>query len=133
LRKGEAIGQQWPAVDLEHGTLLVCQALQRLKLPGEKGRLGTTEPKRRSRRTIDVPQVCLLVLRSHRSRQEERQRVGATWRETGFVFTSRIGTPLDPRKVDDEFREIVDKGYAFTLSDAPLQHCCLGGVCTRGS
>lgn len=89
LRKGEAIGLQWPAVNLEHGTLRVCQALQRLKLPGEKkGKLVTTEPKRRSRRTINLPQVCLSTLRCHRTRQiEERQCAGACWRETGYVFT----------------------------------------------
>jgi integrase len=124
LRKGEAIGLQWPAIDLERGTLRVCQALQRLKLPGEKkGKLVTTEPKRRSRRTINLPQVCLSVLHSHRCRQEEERKcAGTAWRDTGYVFTSRIGTPLDPRNVNDEFREIVDRAGLPRIRFHDLRH-----------
>jgi integrase len=40
------------------------------------------------------------ALREHRQRQrEERLLQGPRWRETGLVFTSTIGTPLDPRNV----------------------------------
>jgi integrase len=46
LRKGEALGLKWSAIDLERGTLAVRSALQRLKMPGDgKGRLLLREPK----------------------------------------------------------------------------------------
>ncbi|MGA1996873.1 MAG: site-specific integrase, partial [Bryobacteraceae bacterium] len=109
LRKGEALALQWPAIDLERGTLAVRLALQRIKMPGEKkGRLILKEPKRSSRRTINLPQVCLSALLEHRARQEqERILAGTRWKEGGFVFTTGIGTPLEPRNLERAFSEIL--------------------------
>jgi integrase len=108
LRKGEALGLQWPAIDLERGTLAVRLALQRVKMPGEKGRLLLREPKRRSRRTINLPAACLSSLLEHRKRQEqERILAGTRWQDTGFVFTTTIGTPLEPRSLSRAFSEIL--------------------------
>jgi integrase len=109
LRKGEALALQWSAIDFEQGTLAVRQALQRIKMPGsEKGRLVLKEPKRRSRRTIHLPQVCLSALLEHRTRQEqERMIAGTRWQDTGFIFTTRIGTPLDAQALEHPFAEIL--------------------------
>lgn len=38
------------------------------------------------------------VLKTQRKKQlEDRRRAGTVWTETGYVFTSETGTPLDPR------------------------------------
>jgi integrase len=109
LRKGEALALQWSAIDFERGTLAVRQALQRIKMPGDdKGRLITREPKRSSRRTINLPQVCLSALLQHREKQEqERVLAGSRWRDSGFVFTTGIGTPLEPRNLERDYRQIL--------------------------
>jgi integrase len=45
-----------------------------------------------------LPASVVVALRAHRDRQTfERQAVGAHWKESGFVFTTTIGTPIDPR------------------------------------
>jgi hypothetical protein len=61
--------------------------------------LKTTEPKsRRSRRMIRMPAVVVAALKAHRTRQlEDRLVAGGTWKDSGFVFTSSIGTALEPR------------------------------------
>jgi integrase len=109
LRKGEALALQWSAVDLERGILSVRQSLQRIKMPGEKkGRLILSEPKRSSRRTINLPQVCISALIAHRAIQErERALAGTRWKEGGLVFTSSIGTPVEPRNIDRAHRQIL--------------------------
>jgi hypothetical protein len=51
-----------------------------------------------------MPQVAIAALKNHRRRQlEERMAIGEAWQESGLVFTTPIGTPLDPRNVR-EFR-----------------------------
>jgi len=46
-----------------------------------------------------MPQVVITALKARRRRQlEERLALGAAWQESGLVFTSPIGTALDPRK-----------------------------------
>ncbi|MBZ5727443.1 MAG: site-specific integrase [Acidobacteriia bacterium] len=109
LRKGEALALQWPAIDFERGTLSVRLALQRVKMPGEeRGKLLLKEPKRSSRRTLNLPQVILSGLVEQRQRQEQaRILAGSRWRESGFVFTTGIGTPLGPGNLRRAFSEIL--------------------------
>jgi integrase len=109
LRKGEALALQWPAIDFEHGTLPVRLTLQRIKMPGEKkGRLILKEPKRRSRRTLNLPHSILSGLLERRQRQEEQRIMGGSrWRDNGFVFTTGIGTPLEPRNLERAFSKIL--------------------------
>jgi integrase len=61
---------------------------------------GKTKREASSNRTIALPAVTIAVtiaaLRRHQMRQEqERELAGERWQETGYVFTSRIGsTPI---------------------------------------
>src|SRR5215207_9644359 len=73
LRMGESLGLRWSDTDLEAGTLRVHRQLQRVR---EGGGLVFSEPKNASRRTIDLPQMTLEALRSHRKRQVEQTAWG---------------------------------------------------------
>lgn len=106
LRSGEASALQWQEdVDLEAGRITVRHTLQRRKGAG----LVLVPPKsEKGRRTVELPAVCVAMLRRHLENQQlERQMAGTRWQETGFVFTSTIGTPIDDRKVLREFDAIV--------------------------
>jgi len=99
---GEILGLQWREVKLEEGQLTVSQALQRQK----GGGLVLAAPKtERSRRAIELPMSLVSALRAHRVRQiEERLAIGPRWQDTGLVFTSRVGTPLEPRNLFRHFK-----------------------------
>jgi len=93
LRPGEALGLPWSAVSLDLGRLTVGQSLKRHR---EGLVIGETKTPR-SRRVLDLPPFVVEILRAHRSRQAaERLAVGAAWTDTGLVFTTSIGTPIDP-------------------------------------
>ena len=96
LRQGEVLGLRWQDVDLNAGCLHVRHALQRIE-----GVLILKEPKtEKSRRTLRLPASVVAAIRAHRVRQiEERLVAGSRWRDTGHVFATTIGTPLDPRNV----------------------------------
>lgn len=93
LRRSEVLGLTWDDVDLEGGTLTVRRGLHRIS-----GQLVTMDTKTaRSRRTVPLPRLVIGALVEHRERQDaERIGQGDSWRESGHVFTSTIGTPLDP-------------------------------------
>jgi integrase len=103
MRQGEILGLRWPDIDLETGTLTVRAALQRV----EK-KLIQVEPKSaKSRRTIQLPAVCVSALAQHMRNQEGWKRwAGSRWLETGYVFTTRIGTPVDARDLLREYYAI---------------------------
>ena len=104
LRQGEALGLRWNDIDLDHGSLAVRHALQRVN-----GKLQLGEPKTvLSRRTIALPPFAVTALRQHRGRQrQERLWEGAQWQEHMLVFTSTIGTPLDGSAVTKRLQRLL--------------------------
>lgn len=96
LRKGEALALRWSDIDLDRSTLRITGTLTRLD-----GQLVTTEPKTlNSRRTLPLSAEALTLLAEQRRAQAaDRQRAANAWRETGAVFTTHTGQPMDPRNV----------------------------------
>lgn len=96
LRQGEALGLQWPDLDLEAGTVTIRRALQRQKGKG----LVLVEPKSRAgRRTIMLPEPLRQLLIAHlRWQKGQRAEAGEAWEEHGFVFAQPNGRPIDARR-----------------------------------
>jgi integrase len=96
LRKGEALGLAWDRVDLDGGALKVASTLGRI---GD--RLVISEPKTdRARRTVPLNPAVVAMLRKHRTAQkEERLRAANQWQDSGLVFTTELGAPVDPRNL----------------------------------
>lgn len=134
LRKGEALALKWSAIDIERGTLAVRLALQRIKMPGEKkGHLILKEPKRSSRRTINLPQVCVSALLQHRAMQEqERHLAGTRWKESDYVFTTGIGTPLEPRNLERAYGQILATAGLHHIRIHDLRHTAATLLLTQG-
>jgi integrase len=127
LRLGEAFGLAWTDVDLDAGRLTVRNALQRVRLEGEKTRKPMlVEPKSASsRRTMRLPAVAVQALYRHRSRQEqERAFAGEQWigNPWGLVFTSTIGTPLDGRKTLTRFHKLLNAAGIPEMRLHDLRH-----------
>jgi integrase len=91
-----------------------------------KGELKRVEPKStHGVRTIKMPQICVKALRSHHRRQEEECRAaGDRWQETGYVFTSSIGTPLIYRNVLREFYKVLEAAHLSRVRMHDLRHSC---------
>ncbi|UXA04417.1 site-specific integrase [Mycobacterium sp. SMC-2] len=96
LRRGEALALKWDKVDLAAGALRVAATIARVD-----GALSISEPKTaRSRRLIPLSKPVVAILREQRLRQkQERLRAGNQWRENGLVFTTELGSPVDPRNL----------------------------------
>lgn len=68
-------------------------------------RKGGDTKTRKSRRTLALPSRCVDALTKHQVLQAgERTAAGDRWQEHGLVFSSKVGTPLDPSHVRRDFR-----------------------------
>jgi integrase len=64
----------------------------------------------RSRRTLFLTRELVELLRRHRARlAQERIAVGPAWREHDLIFSSALGTPLDPDNVSHWFSRICQR------------------------
>src|SRR3954470_7925301 len=119
LRPGELLGLPWVAVDLTKGRLRVSQSLKR-----EHNKLVIGEPKTlRSRRTLDMPSLVVQVLKRHLERQDkERIAAADSWVETGLVFTTTSGTPIDPSNLRREFAKLTRKAGIGHWHPHELRH-----------
>jgi integrase len=130
LRKGELLGLRWSDIDFCDATLTVRQALQRAD-----GHLVLVEPKTAlSRRVVPVPPPTLAVLRGHLRRQKADQlAAGPAWQDTGLVFTTHLGGPLEPRNVNRSWYAIRSRAglTGFRLHD--LRHSCASFMLAAGA
>ena len=67
-------------------------------------------------RTIAIPELLVHELDAHHKQQQlEREAAGDNWQDTGFVFTTSRGTPLDPSQITPAFKKLLTKaGLATT-------------------
>jgi integrase len=130
LRRGELLGLRWCDIDFGNATLTIRQALQRVG-----GRLVLVEPKTAlSRRVVPVPEPTLAALRAHRRRERaDRLAVGSAWKDTGLVFTTHLGGPLEPRNVNRSWYAVRSRAGLDGTRLHDLRHSCASFLLAAGA
>jgi integrase len=120
LRRGELLALRWSAIDLRGGTLRVRSSLQRVG-----GDLVFMSPKtRRSQRAIPLPRAVVQVLREHKARQDAERANAELWADPDLVFTTSIGTPIEPRNLSRHFEALRDSAGVRRVRFHDLRHSC---------
>jgi integrase len=129
LRRGEALALQWSDVDLERHTLRVRGTLSRVD-----GALVVTEPKTaKSKRFVPISTPAEALLRAvHAAQEAERRWAGTAWRQTGFVFTTELGEPCDPRNAFRALRVAATKAGLPHAGLHTLRHSAASVMITGG-
>ncbi|OBG69482.1 site-specific integrase [Mycobacterium sp. E3339] len=119
LRRGEALALRWSDVDLDTGLLVVRGTLARVN-----GALVITQPKtERSRREIPLTPPVVAMLKGHRKAQlEERLRAADQWTDTGLVFVTEMGRPVEPSSILREVRIASAKAGLDNVGVHTLRH-----------
>jgi integrase len=101
MRRGEVLGLRW--ADIEDDTIHVRQQVQRLR--GElvigpvKTRAGN-----RDLPLLGLADEALMIRRG--TRFLDWERFGSAWSDTGLMFTTRTGLPVEPRNLNRSFDRI---------------------------
>jgi integrase len=121
LRKGEVIGLSWDAVNLDRAELDVGWQLQRVG-----GKLLHRETKTEaSEATLPLPGICVTALRIREKAQAAaKAAAGAAWADTGLVFTTRVGTPFEPRNLNRRFETRCAKAGVRRITVHDMRHTC---------
>jgi len=130
LRQGEVLGLRWEDVGLDAGTLRVRAQLQRDPTSGELLRVETKTA--RSRRTLPIPASVLTALRQHKERQDRERLDADSWADPGWVFATRLGTPVHPRNDYRSFREIIRQAELRQVRLHDLRHTAASVLLAQG-
>ena len=119
LRRGEALGLRWEDIDLDGGTIRIRQQLQRIR-----GELFLAPVKTHAgKRDLPLLDVVRQALDDQAGRQAAyRVDMGRAWPETGLVFTTRTGRPVEPRNFVRSFRRICDDNKIRLIKVHHLRH-----------
>ncbi|WP_326829071.1 site-specific integrase [Streptosporangium sp. NBC_01810] len=93
LRLGEALGLRWEDVDLNEAEMTIGWQLQRVG-----GKLHHRETKTEaSDAVLPFPDIVTTALRARQAEHRAaREAAGESWQETGLVFTTASGRPVEP-------------------------------------
>ncbi|WP_280500622.1 tyrosine-type recombinase/integrase [Nocardia farcinica] len=116
LRRGEALGLSWHDLNLTAGRITIRKSLQR-----SRGTLKLTDVKtRRSRSTLPLSSPLV-----HRRQQLDRQlAAGKDWIDSGLVFTTAHGRPIEARNLHRTFVALLDRADLPRIRLHDLRHSC---------
>jgi len=138
VRRGEALALHWNDLDLDAGTVTISRSLQRLPASNPSPDQQATElvevaPKTdASVAVLPLPGQLVGALREHR-RQQLRERLAAgCWDRIDVVFTTEIGTYLEPRNVTRSFGQLCQAASLRPLRLHDLRHSAASFLLLQG-
>jgi integrase len=130
MRQGELLGLKWSDLDWTKGILRVQRQVQRIN---NKGFLFSEPKTRAGRRSIQLGEFTLQVLREHYKRQGlEKVLAGDRWVENDLVFPSSVGTPIDQRNLQRTYASLVKKAGVQKIRFHDLRHTAASVMLNHG-
>lgn len=103
LRRGEVLGLRWDGVDFRARSV---QVEQQVKLVGNTPVIGSLKTANSRRKLYFSDDLAELLLAWRAAQRAERAQAGSAWQESGLVFTTALGTLLDPHNVNRTLRRL---------------------------
>jgi integrase len=124
LRKGEVLGLTWASIDEERAELDISWQLQRVgRQLIHKKRVKTEDSDADD--TLPLPEICSAALRLRRDEQSAaRERADDRWQAGDLVFTTRWGTPIEPRNFNRSFDARCRRAGVMRIRVHDTRHTC---------
>lgn len=121
LRRGELLGLRWQDVNLDAAAVTIAWQLQRIN-----GQLLHRQTKTEaSDAVLPLPEICLTALKENRKMQRGwHLAAGPAWHDIGLVFTTRYGTPIEPRNFHRSFKARSASAKVPTVSVHTTRRIC---------
>ena len=129
-RRGEILALTWEKIDFENKRILVSRSLS---YTPENGIVeGPT--KTRTPRYVALPDETLWLLRRHQAKQEQdKEFLGDTWENSGYVFTTRTGGPIHPTNVNSWLDHFAWRHSLPKINPHALRHSFASIAIAEGS
>ena len=139
LRRGEGLGMRWGDLDLKLRTWQPTMQVQRLR--GEpdpetgrrKGKLVLTGLKTEaSGLKVALPSSAADALAKWRPEQSTVRLSAPRWADLDLVFTTRLGTAIEPRNVNRAWERLCGRASVEGVRLHDLRHACASYLLAAG-
>jgi integrase len=120
FRRGEVLGLTWENVNLDAGEVTVQMQLQRIN----RRLVHDVTKTEASTATLPLPDICVSALQLRRKEQEQAKQAGELWTASDFVFTTRYGTPVEPRNFNRRFMDRSSRAGVRQIRLHDTRHTC---------
>jgi integrase len=142
FRRGEGLGMRWQDLDLERRVWTPGMQVQRQRgdldpATGKRprGRLVAKELKTRaSREPVALPAAAVEALGRWRIEQRRQQLAAPAWADLGLVFTTSLGTAIEPRNINRQWEKVRARaGITRPARLHDLRHACASYALAGGA
>jgi integrase len=124
LSKGEVLGLTWASIDEERAELGIRWQLQRVGkqlIHKKRVKPGGSD----AGDMVPLPEICAAALRLRSDEQDAvREQARDRWQASDLVFTTRWGTPIEPRNFNRSFDARCRKAGVTRIRVHETRHTC---------
>jgi integrase len=115
------LGLTWEQVSLDNAELYVAEQLQRVGRQLLRRHTKTEG----SEAPLPLPDLCVVALKLRRRQQDaDREHAADGWIDTGLTFTTRHGTPIEPRNFTRSFDRRIRKAEVRRITVHGTRESC---------
>ena len=128
LRRSEALGLKWDAIDFERNTITIKHIVTNAKIDGKCEIVCADRAKTKSSlRTLPLVSNIREKLLALREQQKENRRVCGNCyskKHDGYVFVDAMGNIFNPRSVTANFSKLLEQNGLRHIRFHDLRHSC---------
>lgn len=128
LRRSEALGLRWDAIDFERNTITIRHIVTNAKVDGKCVLVCADRAKTKSslRSLPLVPNIREKLLVLQEQQKENKRICGNSYskRYDGYVFVDAMGNIFNPRSVTENFNKLLERNNLRHIRFHDLRHSC---------
>ena len=136
LRRSEALGLKWDAIDFENDSITIRHTVTSVTLDGKVQLVAadTTKTKSSLRTLPLVPFVKERLLVLKKEQENNRRLCGRSYHKqyTGYVCINEIGDLIKPHYVTEQFPKLLDANGLRRIRFHDLRHSCASLMLANG-
>ena len=129
LRRGEAIGLKWSAIDFKNNTLEINHTITCASTTIAKDKTKTESGKREY---IILPEIKEVLILIKAEQKKNKKFFGKSYNKTDYVFTWPDGRPYSPVYVSQSFQKNLKKNDFPHIRFHDLRHSCASILYDKG-
>lgn len=128
LRRSEALGLRWDAIDFERNTITIRHIVTNAKVDGKCVLVCADRAKTKSslRSLPLVPNIREKLLALQEQQKENKRICGNSYSKKydGYVFVDAMGNIFNPRSVTENFNKLLERNNLRHIRFHDLRHSC---------